>query len=343
MASKAVKPRLLVFSKLFWPEGGGAELATYLIVRDILSKYFDVTVVSGTGKPDPGVSRICRYVYWGLLSKEYKPLEWAGILASVDHVRRLIEGVDVIYIPSHTLIPLAVTVKRLKPNVRVVIHLHNYQPLTYTSVVLSGREPDLATDIIVERWEHDSIARAIATGLLGSLNKVNILALRVADRVVCVSRRQCELILERMPWLKPKIHVVYNPSPHILSIEKRPSTTPALFYGGGSSVIKGIHVLAEALKSLETHRETREVKLIIYGGIGGHQKLIEALRRLNTTKVEILGATPYKEVLKLHRITWATLFPSINEEPMLYAILESALLGTIPIVLRTRGYRRSRC
>ncbi|MGB9828204.1 MAG: glycosyltransferase family 4 protein [Thermosphaera sp.] len=333
-----MKPRLLVFSKLFWPEGGGAELATYIIARDILSKYFDVTVVSGTDKPDPGVSRICRYIYGGLLRERYKPLEWIEIFAGIDHVKRLIEEADIVYIPSHTLIPLAVIAKRLKPDVKVVIHLHNYQPLTYTSVVLSDRGPGLATDIIVERWEHDSIARAIATGLLGSLNKVNKLALRVADRVICVSRRQCELILERMPWLKPKTYVVYNPPPPIQGIEKRPNTTPTFLYGGGSSVIKGVHVIAKALKNLETHRETRRKKLLItFGRVGERRRLIEAPRRLNTIKVEILGRIPYEEVLKLHREVWALLFPSIYEEPMPYAVLESALLGTIPIASRTGG------
>jgi glycosyltransferase involved in cell wall biosynthesis len=337
MDDKAVKPKILVFSKLFWPEGGGAELATYLIVRDVLSKYFDVIVVSGTRKPAPDILRICRYIYWDILRAKYKPLEWIKIFASMDYIKRLIKESDIIHLPSHTLIPMAIIFKRLKPNVKIVIHLHNYQPLTYTSVVLSNREPDLATDIIVERWEHDSIARAMATGLLGSLNKVNILALRIADNVICVSKRQCELILKRMPWLRPKIHVVYNPPPPIPSIEKRPSTTPTLLYGGGSSIIKGIHILVKALKNLETRRKTQRLYLLItYGRVGDHQKLIEVLRRLNT-KVEILGRIPYEEVLKLHRITWATLFPSINEEPMPYAVLESALLGTIPVASRVGG------
>jgi len=332
-----VKPKILVFSKLFWPEGGGAELATYLIIRDVLSKYFDVTVVSGTSKPAPDILRICRYIYWDMLRTRYKPLEWIKIFVSMDYIKRLIEETDIIYLPSHTLIPLAIIFKRLRPGVKIVIHLHNYQPLTYTSVVLSDREPDLATDIIVERWEHDSIARAVAIGLLGSLNKINMLALRVADRIICVSKRQCELILRKMPWLRLKTHVIYNPPPHTPSIEKRLSTSPTLLYGGGSSVIKGIHVLVKALKNLETCRETQGERLLItYGRIGEHQRLIEILKRLNI-KVEILGRISYEEVLKLHRIIWATLFPSINEEPMPYAVLESALLGTIPIASRTGG------
>ena len=39
-------PRIAVFTK-FWREGS-AELAIYLIARDVLSRYFDVVVMSGT-------------------------------------------------------------------------------------------------------------------------------------------------------------------------------------------------------------------------------------------------------------------------------------------------------
>lgn len=332
-----MKPKILVLSKLFWPEGSGGELATYLVIRDILSKYFDVTVVSGTRKPAPDTLKICRYIHWYMLRTKYKPLEWIKIFANMDYVKRLIKEADIIYLPSHTLIPLAIIFKRLKPGVKIVIHLHNYQPLTYTSVVLSNREPDLATDIIVERWEHDSIARAAAIGLLGSLNKINTLALGVADRIICVSKRQRELILRKMPWLRFKTHVIYNPPPHTPSIEKRLSPLPKFLYGGGFSVIKGIHVLMKALKNLEIREKIQMPRLIItYGRISENQRFVEMIKRLNI-KVEILGRISYEEVLKLHRISWATLFPSINEEPMPYTVLESALLGTIPIASRTGG------
>jgi hypothetical protein len=62
-----MKPRILVLTKLFWPEGGGAELATYLIVKDILSKYFDVTIVSSTRSPEPDILKHARYIHWSTL------------------------------------------------------------------------------------------------------------------------------------------------------------------------------------------------------------------------------------------------------------------------------------
>jgi glycosyltransferase involved in cell wall biosynthesis len=331
VVSKAVKPRLLIFSKLFWPEGGGAELATYTIVGDILSKYFDVTVVSGTDKPGSGVSRICRYMYWGLLRAGYKPLEWIEIFANMDYVKKLIEGVDIVYIPSHTLIPLAIIVKKLKPNVKIVIHLHNYQPLTYTSVVLSGREPDLATDIIIERWEHNSIARAIATGLLGSLNKVNALALRAADRIICVSWRQAEIISNLAPELAYKIKVVYNPPQKISPIGKK-IEDPAFLYLGGDSYIKGFHIFLGASQKL-LKRDLKASFMLAGSYKDSDRRIIGGLGK----NYSLLGYISHEEVLKFYSHSIALLFPSVCEEPLPYAVLEAMLAKTIPIASRVGG------
>jgi len=142
-----MKPKILVFTKLFWPEGGGAELATYLIVRDILSRYFNVTVVSGTRSPKLDLLEFTRYVCWSVLEARYKPIEWIKLIMGINWLKKLVEGVDIIYIPSHTLIPLPLTVvaKMIKPSIRVVLYSHNFQVLTYTSIVLADREPDMAT------------------------------------------------------------------------------------------------------------------------------------------------------------------------------------------------------
>jgi glycosyltransferase involved in cell wall biosynthesis len=51
----------------------------------------------------------------------------------------------------------------------------------------------------------------------------------------------------------------------------------------------------------------------------------------------ILGRLPYSEYLKLHEHAWGLLFPSIWEEPLPYAVVESALLGTVPVASRVGG------
>jgi hypothetical protein len=78
-----MKPRILVFTKLFWPEGGGGELATYLIIRDILSKHFDVTIISGTRNPEPDILKHTRYVHWSTLEARYKSVELIKTFVSI--------------------------------------------------------------------------------------------------------------------------------------------------------------------------------------------------------------------------------------------------------------------
>jgi glycosyltransferase involved in cell wall biosynthesis len=51
----------------------------------------------------------------------------------------------------------------------------------------------------------------------------------------------------------------------------------------------------------------------------------------------VLGRLPYSEYLKLHERAWGLLFPSIWEEPLPYAVVESAFLGTVPVASRVGG------
>jgi glycosyltransferase involved in cell wall biosynthesis len=50
-----------------------------------------------------------------------------------------------------------------------------------------------------------------------------------------------------------------------------------------------------------------------------------------------LGYLKNEDVLKLHSISYALLFPSICEEPWPYAVLEAMVCGTIPIASRVGG------
>ncbi|MGC9107324.1 MAG: hypothetical protein ACP5IE_03930, partial [Infirmifilum sp.] len=81
-----MKPRLLVLTKFFWPEGSGAELATYLFLKRYLARVFDVTIVSGTPKPITDVLKCCRYVTWGALRSRVKPVEWALTTLGIDDI-----------------------------------------------------------------------------------------------------------------------------------------------------------------------------------------------------------------------------------------------------------------
>jgi len=328
--------RVLVFSKLLWPEGGGAELATYLVVG-LLSRRFDVTVVSGTARPEPAVLRRVCYLRWGALGLRFKPVEWLRLLAGARHIRRLLERADVVYIPSHTLLPLAAAAKRLRPGVKVVVHLHNFQPLAYTSVLLAGRGPSSAQDFLVERVEHGSPLRALAAGLGHYANRaVSLLALRCADAVVCVSKRQRDILLRYIPELRGKTAVIYNPPPPLPGASKELSSEPVFVYAGGSSYVKGFHVLLEFLRKAAKGGVCRSCRFYVVAGRGLEGSL-KALSAALGSRLIAMDRMPHSEYLKLHGRAWGLLFPSVCEEPLPYAVVESALLGTVPVASRVGG------
>jgi len=336
--AEAMKPRILVLTKLFWPEGGGAELATYLIVKDILSKHFDVTIVSGTRSPEPDILKHARYIHWGVLEARYKPIERIKTFTGINWVRNLVEKADIVYIPSHTLIPLTMAVKTINPRAKVVLHLHNYQLLTYTSVVLADREPDVATDIIVELGEHKSLLRALLAGFGHYINYINKFAALLADKVICVSHRQCEIILRYIPEVRGKAEVIYNPTPSLPPLNKRVNNKPIVIYIGGGSYIKGFEILLETiLKALIKGLDTKAYITYGRGMSPKEEALLKRTSRNLGDKLILLGRLPHGEYLKLHEVAWALLFPSIWEEPLPYAIIESMLLRTIPIASKVGG------
>jgi glycosyltransferase involved in cell wall biosynthesis len=333
-----MKPRILAFVKLFWPEGGGAELATYLIFKDILSKYFDVTIVSGTRNPEPDILKHARYIHWNVLEARYKPIEWIKTFTCVGWIKNLVEKADIVYIPSHTLIPLTIAVKTINPKAKVVLHLHNYQLLTYTSIILAGKEPDAATDIIVELGEHKSLLRAMLAGFGHYINYINRLAAALADKIICVSYRQRKIILRYIPEVNDRSEVVYNPPPSLPSLNKRIGDKPIVIYAGGGSYVKGFEIFLKAI--LKALIRDLDIKVYITYGRDVPPKEKILLKRIAQNlgnKLILLGRLSYDGYLKLHEVAWTLLFPSIYEEPLPYAVVESLLIGTIPIAARVGG------
>jgi glycosyltransferase involved in cell wall biosynthesis len=336
--AKAMKPRILVLTKLFWPEGSGAELATYLVVKDILSKHFDVTIVSGTRSPEPNILKHARYIHWGTLEARYKPIEWIKTFMGIGWIRNLVKEADIVYIPSHTLIPLTIAVKTINPRAKVALHLHNYQLLTYTSVVLASKEPDVVADIIVELGEHKSLLRALLAGFGHYINYINRFAAMLADKIICVSHRQCEIILRYIPEVRGKAEVIYNPPLLLPPLNKRINDKPIVIYIGGGSYIKGFEMFLETI--FKALIKGLDIKVYITYGRGMLPKEEVLLKRISRNlgnKLVLLGRLSYDEYLKLHEVAWALLFPSIYEEPLPYAIIESMLLGTIPIASGVGG------
>jgi len=89
---------ILVVAERYWPDGGGGELATHLVI-DALKKRFDVTVVTGTENPFR-VSAI-EHVHEPLLSRQGNPV----IESKVGRIPCRVEyGVDGLLIDSSQIL-----------------------------------------------------------------------------------------------------------------------------------------------------------------------------------------------------------------------------------------------
>jgi glycosyltransferase involved in cell wall biosynthesis len=324
---------ILVVSERYWPEGGGAELATHLIV-DVLRKEYDVIVVTGTRNPSKlqGVN----YIYEPLLSKHEKPLLWLNTLRllKTQRFQKILAVSDVVYIPRYAfpLIPLA---KRLGK--KVIIHLHDYIPISYTSVILAPYErhkdriirDDLALECI-KGFKYCSAAH-----LFWWAPKAVSRWIMQADKIVCVSERQADIIIDQVPELKDKIVVTYNPiPPELLNtslLNKEVEASPTLLYVGGDNYIKGFYILLQALNMLEH----RGVKANIIFANKYSSKSLEILNKmkekLKNVNLKIAGRVKYNELPKLHQKAQALIFPSIWEETFGYSVIEAVFLNTIPI------------
>ncbi|NAZ12199.1 MAG: glycosyltransferase [Desulfurococcales archaeon] len=323
---------VLVVTERYWPDGSGGELATHLIL-DILRKRFDVTVVIGTKNPSelPSV----RYVYEPLLSKREKPILWLKTLRLVHTQRfqKLIRKSDVVYIPRFAF-PIISYAKKLGK--KVVVHLHDYIPISYTATVLAPYEEHkrriTLDNIRLECMK--SHKHCIGASLLWWLSKLARKQISQADKIICVSKRQAEIIADQAPELRDKIEVVYNPlPPEIVNAEprKKLDDTPTFLYVGGDSYVKGFHTLLKAVKELG--KQKVKARIILAGEYGDDNlKTLNELRsRYPGLEVSVLGRVSHDEVLKLYEKAWGLVFPSSVEEPLPYAVVEAMALGTIPI------------
>ncbi len=327
--------RVLVVSEHWWPEGTGGILASYLITRILRDAGFKLTVVHGTklAKPIEGV----RFVYSNFLNVRNKYGLWlsCSALSRQSWFLEILRKSDVVYIPRYCypLIPFA---KKLGK--KVIVHLHDYQPISYSATVLNNSidYESVRESVKFEILEHQNISRAILGGFVAHMNKLGRLWLRRADTIICVSNRQAEIISTYSHELANKIRVIYNPLPNTQPIEKELEDFTFL-YLGGDSYVKGFHVFLKA--SYEVAKRHRDVKFVLTRSLSRKNEIrLKALNnKLSRNAYHMLGHIRHEDVMRLYSKACALLFPSIWEEPMPYAVMESMLAGTIPIASRVGG------
>jgi len=328
---------ILIISERFWPEGGGGTLATYLVTKLLATYDFKVTVITGTCNPAK-INNV-DFILDEAFRISNKPARWLYLLTP--SVRRrymdLMRKFDIIYIPyGYPLIPLA---KEL--NKKVIVHLRDYQPIVYNSTILYAYNyqgslmSNVKAELTYEILEHESFKRAMAGSLFVPLTVLYKEWIGKADLVICVSRRQAEIISKVSQELTNKIRIIYNPLPEIPSLEEK-FEYPTFIYAGGGSYIKGIYIFMQgALKILE---RWSCVKFMLTGGFKRrHEELVNKLNNIFAERFKLLGYIPHKDILKLYSKSHAIIVPSLCEEPLPYVVIEAMVMGTIPIASKVGG------
>ena len=315
--------RITVITRYFWPEGGGAEHATYLIIRDVLSRVGDVTVISGTRRP--AIIRGVNYVFWAPLSGS-KPRVLLESMLRFRNIERIVVNSDIIYIPSNAVLPLTILVRRTNPNARVILHLHDFQAVNYEAAVINGRNASLTEQVRIERFDGNLI-RALSIGYLNWLGPLYANALDYANDIICVSYAQARVIEDRLRGIKCR--VIYNLIPEIPEIEKVPSDEPLFVSLGGDRYVKGFHVLLGAIRQLAL--SNRKLVIVVTRTRDRREFVLGNLRLV------MAGRLSYNDVIRVVGSSWSTLFLSVLDEPLPYAVIESLLLKTIPIAIGRGG------
>jgi len=324
-------------SEKYWPQGGGAELATHLILNEV-KDFFDITVVTGARYPArlEGV----KYLYLPLLDTQPKIQLWVNILIERSYVRNLIDKFDIVYVPRLAY-PVVDMAKRCGK--KVVVHLHDYQPLSYEACVIYPYEetyrPSLIEDIKnsfrLELLKYNNVKRAVLSTILTPVNRLSRLWVSRADDVICVSSRQSDIIESAIPELADKLRVIYNPIQEVPIAEKRLGDS-TIMYLGGDSYVKGFHIFLEASRRIL--KLNRDVKFLVAGGLSRKGiSLIDTLRNEFNGAFQVFGYVNHDKVSNLYSESCALLFPSVIEEPCPYSVLEAMLSGVIPVASRVGG------
>jgi len=333
--------RLLVISEKYWPQGGGAEHATHLILGLLNRNNNDLKITVLTGNNEPHRIDGVNFIYSKMLDTPTKIHLWRNLMTAgkLGFFNDLIRNNDITYIPrlSYPLIPL---VKDLGK--KVVVHLHDYQPITYCAGIFSkirsdfkiGLLKDIKRSMAFEISEKRNLYKVLLSSSLTPTNGLVKLWIKHADKVICVSKRQCQIIKSALPEIKNKFEVVYNPLPQIPLCKKKIGD-PTFLYLGGDRYYKGFYLVLSAFSDM--YKKYRNVKFLLAGGY--NQEVKDTLTKINRKRncLSIYERINETEMLDLYSVSNALLFTSILEEPLSYTVLESMLTGTIPIVSRVGG------
>lgn len=334
--------KILFLSELFYPHGGGAELATYLYAKLMSRSGNKIVVITNRFADEQGSSSDEGFTVYRLpLFRTTESVKYS-VLLRIDallspFMRKMMKWADVVYVPRFWFSAILLAKQCRVP---VVTHFHDYIPIcplaNYFDVLkkvnCTKKSPVCPMNCIYayEKTGERGTASLIGSAFLNSVfgpNLQRILAL--SDAIICVSKAQAKIIADARRDLSSKLNVVYNPLP-----EARLDVDGCDFgYFGGFNYIKGFHVLLSSLFHLtETTRRKLHVHATKFEGLDLH--LRDRFGRLGVQTYGKLNSTDYSAVRRRVR---TVIVPSVWEEPLPYVVTEALQTERIVIASRIGG------
>ncbi|MEM2610444.1 MAG: glycosyltransferase family 4 protein [Candidatus Bathyarchaeia archaeon] len=326
--------KIIIFSELLYPHGGGAELATWLYAKLLAEKGFDLSIVTSKFPNEKSFEiineriRVYRFPHKVLLGTRYYGIANIGILMG-NLITKLIKRSDVVYIPGgwYSAILLAKTFR--KP---VVLHLHNYflvcpLSLMYDLVKQKVDSSSLRSFMIHECFEKKrNVTSVIVSSFVHEFFGRYYSRLgRMADALIFVSKVQRDIVLSKIPKLRDRSYVIYNPLPDVPLIE---AERKGIGYFGGKRFVKGFHVLMCSLKMLKTNCE-------VY--LANTSEKPKKLNMPNGVLVNLLPKLDKKSIENHLKKISIVAVPSLCPEPLPYTLVESMLSGKLVVASNIGG------
>jgi len=331
---------ILFLSELFYPHGSGGELATYLYAKLLSKADFNVIVVTNRFAGEKEVSKEGNLIVYrlpllkGSESVKYEILKRFNVLFS-SFMKKIMRWADVVYIPRfwYSAIPLAKAYG--KP---IITHLHDYIPICPLAVLynIPKSEPCNFNGLLcsvrcIYVYERSQMRRLIETlmssGLNFSVGRLLGKMVALSDAIICVSHAQKNIIVNKLPFLKEKIHVIYNPIPDLHETEIQGND---FGYFGGPNPLKGFYVLLRALN----HPNQKQIKVHATNFNSKESWSIISQHYTNVILYPRLTGNLYE---KLYKEIRAVVVPSISHEPSPYVVAEAILRRRLVVASAVGG------
>jgi glycosyltransferase involved in cell wall biosynthesis len=329
---------ILFLSELFYPHGGGGELATYLYAHGLAEAGVKVNVVTNKFLNEPAKSRHKNLTIFRLpLCKE--PVNKYSLLSRLDFfaskfAKNLLEWADVIYIPKYwySAIPWAKSHGKA-----VVTHVHSYSPICPMAVLYDTVNEEicnrnkfcsLSCILLNEKAQNKSILHILSSVTLnGTIGLLFRRFIALSDAIICVSEAQRKTIISRRRELTDKTYVIYNPLPRQDEI---PLEANHFGIFGAHNLVKGYQVLRCSIR----HIKSKGIVFHATGFAEASSHCFESYGGVKIRKYERLQGRPYKEVYKK---ICAVVVPSVCPESWGYTITEALLRKRLVIASKIGG------